>query len=420
MATKSEIEDEASATTPVEEKPSKESLSQMVDSESKDDTDLDLLLDSALGDFDKPLQPATLEKPEVASSSPGLNIMTTSKEQEGEKKTEKQTKEGPQLPPNQDALFEALFNESPGAQQSVADFENVLSGLMSELGEGFGGDPQMASEMQRMFQTMAAGAGAGAGAGAMPNPAAGTPASTTSNTSDSNTTQTPEDVTSTLTDTLTRLAQNAKDLQEGGVPDEELLRSFGGMNIEGDNAELLPMVQTMMQSLLSKDILYPSLKEVVDKIAVNYDNLPLTHFSAASNTSDSNTTQTPEDVTSTLTDTLTRLAQNAKDLQEGGVPDEELLRSFGGMNIEGDNAELLPMVQTMMQSLLSKDILYPSLKEVVDKKEPTLSSEDHQRYTEQHRLMSALVCEYEAEQDSETAVHSNQARMGRLGAYSAR
>lgn len=46
MATKGDIEDEASATTPVEEKPSKESLSQMVDSESKDDTDLDLLLDS--------------------------------------------------------------------------------------------------------------------------------------------------------------------------------------------------------------------------------------------------------------------------------------------------------------------------------------------------------------------------------------
>ncbi|XP_030834217.1 peroxisomal biogenesis factor 19-like [Strongylocentrotus purpuratus] len=318
MATKSEIEDEASATTPVEEKPSKESLSQMVDSESKDDTDLDLLLDSALGDFDKPLQPATLEKPEVASSSPGLNIMTTSKEQEGEKKTEKQTKEGPQLPPNQDALFEALFNESPGAQQSVADFENVLSGLMSELGEGFGGDPQMASEMQRMFQTMAAGAGAGAGAGAMPNPAAGTPASTTSNTSDSNTTQTPEDVTSTLTDTLTRLAQNAKDLQEGGVPDEELLRSFGGMNMEGDNAELLPMVQTMMQSLLSKDILYPSLKEVVDK--------------------------------------------------------------YQGW---------------------------------LDEKKPTLSSEDHQRYTEQHRLMSALCVEYEAEQDSDGST-VKQERMGRI------
>ncbi|XP_063959591.1 peroxisomal biogenesis factor 19-like [Lytechinus pictus] len=314
---------EGTMTSPAEEKPSKESLSQVVDSESKDDVDLDQLLDSALSDFDKPLQPASLEEPDVAKSSPGLNILTTSKEQGGEKKTEsdgakkaeKQTKEGPQLPPSQDALFEALFNDSPAGQQSAAEFENVLSGLMAELGQGFGGDPQMASEMQKMFETMAAGAGA------MPNPAgapSGTPAPAARDTSDSNTTQNPEDVTSTLADTLNRLAQNAKDLQDGQVPDEELLRSFGGMNLEGGNAELLPMVQTMMQSLLSKDILYPSLKEVVDK--------------------------------------------------------------YQGW---------------------------------LDEKEPTLNSEDHQRYSEQHRLMSQLCVEYEAEQDTDSS-SVKQERMARI------
>ena len=32
-------------------------------------------------------------------------------------------------------------------------------------------------------------------------------------------------------------------------------------------AEFMPMMQGMMQTLLSKDVLYPSLKEIVDKVS---------------------------------------------------------------------------------------------------------------------------------------------------------
>ena len=37
---------------------------------------------------------------------------------------------------------------------------------------------------------------------------------------------------------------------------------------DGAEGEMMPMMQQMMQNLLSKDILYPSLKEVVEKVSV--------------------------------------------------------------------------------------------------------------------------------------------------------
>ena len=51
---------------------------------------------------------------------------------------------------------------------------------------------------------------------------------------------------------------------------EDFMRAFEGMNM-GDgagDAELLPMMQSIMQNLLAKEVLYPSLKEVVGKVRV--------------------------------------------------------------------------------------------------------------------------------------------------------
>lgn len=45
------------------------------------------------------------------------------------------------------------------------------------------------------------------------------------------------------------------------------MKAFENLNMEGGDEVLLPMVQNMMESLLSKDVLYPSLKEVTDKVS---------------------------------------------------------------------------------------------------------------------------------------------------------
>ncbi|XP_071480110.1 peroxisomal biogenesis factor 19-like [Diadema antillarum] len=301
MAASRNSEDASSLSTQTDEKPSKESLVHSTSPENKDDADLDHLLDSALSDFDGPLHPPSASASSQdggATSTPGLNILTTKVQDAEEKKENKESK----TPSSQDALFEALFSESPAAMQSEAEFGNVLSGLLSDL--NLGEDAGMPADLQKMFQNLAE-------MGPIPpTPSSGVSAD--------GSTDNPDELTSTLADTMTRLAQNARDLQEGQIPDEELLRSLGGMNLEEGDAELLPMVQTMMHSLLSKDVLYPSLKEVVDK--------------------------------------------------------------YQGW---------------------------------LDENKTTISSSDHQRYSEQHRIMMALCTEYEGEQDSDS-VTVRQQRMTKI------
>lgn len=66
-------------------------------------------------------------------------------------------------------------------------------------------------------------------------------------------------------------------------------------------------------------------------------------------------------------------------------------------NLEEAPGEFLPFMQGMMQSLLSKEVLYPSLKDLVEKypqwleeKKDTLSSEDFTRYSKQLELMEKV------------------------------
>lgn len=64
-----------------------------------------------------------------------------------------------------------------------------------------------------------------------------------------------------------------------------------------------------------------------------------------------------DDFSATITETLQNLSLGAQNLQNP-FTDADLMGMFGG---EGDNG-ILPFMQGMMQSLLSKEVLYPSLK----------------------------------------------------------
>lgn len=50
--------------------------------------------------------------------------------------------------------------------------------------------------------------------------------------------------------------------------EENIANMFSGLGVgEGpEGGDFLPFMQQMMQSLLSKDILYPALKDIVDKV----------------------------------------------------------------------------------------------------------------------------------------------------------
>ncbi|KAM5129041.1 peroxisomal biogenesis factor 19 [Mantella aurantiaca] len=114
-----------------------------------------------------------------------------------------------------------------------------------------------------------------------------------------------------------------------------------------------------------------------------------------------------QEFTSCLKETLSGLAKNADDLQNPNLSEEELARAMEGLGVEDGDGEgnILPFMQNIMQSLLSKDVLYPSLKEITDKypewlqtHRESLPPEEFQKYQEQHNLMSRICQRFESEE----------------------
>ena len=133
----------------------------------------------------------------------------------------------------------------------------------------------------------------------------------------------------------------------------------------------------------------------------------------------------------TLQATIASMTQNTEQLQSEPT-EEDLMRMLGGLGLGADGAgafgggaggemgDFMPMMQTMMKSILSKDVLYPSLKDVCSKypayladNKSKLSATDLNNYTRQHDLMKQICGEFEKEQasDSESV---KEARLERI------
>ncbi|XP_018428436.1 PREDICTED: peroxisomal biogenesis factor 19 [Nanorana parkeri] len=118
-----------------------------------------------------------------------------------------------------------------------------------------------------------------------------------------------------------------------------------------------------------------------------------------------------QEFTSCLKETLSGLAKNANDLQNPTLSEEELARAMDGLGVDEDGeGNILPFMQNIMQSLLSKEVLYPSLKEITDKypewlqtNRESLPPEEYHKYQEQHNLMSRICQKFESEQPGEEA-----------------
>ncbi|KAM9789671.1 peroxisomal biogenesis factor 19 [Neosynchiropus ocellatus] len=125
-------------------------------------------------------------------------------------------------------------------------------------------------------------------------------------------------------------------------------------------------------------------------------------------------TASQQEFTSCLKDTLKGLAKNADNLQSSGLAGDDLVKALEGLGLEGDGegegdeANILPIMQSIMQNILSKDVLYPSLKEIttkypewLDANKSTLSPEDYQRYGQQAKVMGEICEHFEKEEEGE-------------------
>uniref|UniRef100_A0A8C0AUC3 Peroxisomal biogenesis factor 19 n=1 Tax=Buteo japonicus TaxID=224669 RepID=A0A8C0AUC3_9AVES len=141
--------------------------------------------------------------------------------------------DGASLFASQERFFQELF-EGELASQAAAEFEQAMQELARE-------EPHLVEQFQKLSE------------------AAGRVGSDTAS---------QQEFTSCLKETLSGLAKNATDLQSSSASEEELAKALEGLGLEEGDGEgsVLPVMRSIMQSLLSKDVLYPSLKEITEKV----------------------------------------------------------------------------------------------------------------------------------------------------------
>uniref|UniRef100_A0A1Q3FBU8 Peroxin-19 n=1 Tax=Culex tarsalis TaxID=7177 RepID=A0A1Q3FBU8_CULTA len=116
-------------------------------------------------------------------------------------------------------------------------------------------------------------------------------------------------------------------------------------------------------------------------------------------------------ISQSITDALRGLSEGRENLQTPFNP-EDIAGMFGNidLNESGENNAFLPFMQTMMQSLLSAEVLLPSLKDLTDKYPDWLRDngdkvpkEDKERYEKQLKLMEDVCRELEKEKADDPA-----------------
>lgn len=109
--------------------------------------------------------------------------------------------------------------------------------------------------------------------------------------------------------------------------------------------------------------------------------------------------------TQSISDVLKGLSEGQENLQQPFSPDD-IAGMFGNINLNesGENNAFLPFMQGMMQSLLSAEVLLPSLKEIVSKypdwlveNDSKITADDKERYETQLKLMQEVCGELEKE-----------------------
>lgn len=112
------------------------------------------------------------------------------------------------------------------------------------------------------------------------------------------------------------------------------------------------------------------------------------------------------DIAATITQTLQGLSQGTQNLQTP-FSETDIMSMFSQGS---DQNAFLPFMQGMMQSLLSKDVLYPSLQDILDKfpawleeNGSKITPEEKERYEKQMDLMKQVCAELETETEGDTA-----------------
>ncbi|CAH0699588.1 unnamed protein product [Spodoptera exigua] len=117
-----------------------------------------------------------------------------------------------------------------------------------------------------------------------------------------------------------------------------------------------------------------------------------------------------DEVSAAISQTLKNLNTNSETLNTP-FSDQDLASMFNNITLGEGQQEgnmFVPFMQGMMQSLLSKEVLYPSLKDLVDKypawlaeNKGKIEQSEYERFEKQQKLMELVCAELEPEQESD-------------------
>ncbi|XP_052869071.1 peroxisomal biogenesis factor 19 [Anopheles cruzii] len=116
-------------------------------------------------------------------------------------------------------------------------------------------------------------------------------------------------------------------------------------------------------------------------------------------------------ISQSISEALKSMSEGRENLQTPFSP-EDMANMFGNidLNASGENNAFLPFMQSMMQSLLSAEVLLPSLRDLVEKypkwlkdNATTVAKEDKERYEKQLTLMKEVCTELEKEKTDDSA-----------------
>lgn len=168
--------------------------------------------------------------------------------------------------------------------------------------------------------------------------------------------------------------------------------------LQSENPELLKQFEDLAQSVGNQGD-----RDVSNNLGSSVDS------SSNQTSGDPNTGLNPS-LEEALEDTVRRLQESTQDVQEdpiGGLP-SNLLDMMGKLNLGagegGGEEQMMKMMEGMMSTLLSKEVLYPSLMDLckqypewLDSHSDSISSEDRSRYTRQLDIMKAICHQFEEE-----------------------
>lgn len=116
-------------------------------------------------------------------------------------------------------------------------------------------------------------------------------------------------------------------------------------------------------------------------------------------------------INATIQETLKEISENSSNLTPGEPSEEELKKMFENLGMGGgeeDGSNILPMMEGMMQSLLSRELLYPAMKDMADKfpdwladNRTSIHQDEFDKFNKQYHIVRNICYLFEEEKEED-------------------